>query len=643
MDIITSTESMALNLEFHKNLADAECLRQNVSHILNKNIHLKIKDNLSKEQRKALNQLKNNNSDTKIYPFDKGTGFVVLSENDAIKKIEEQLGKAKVIDEDPTQKFTSKIQKCLCELRKQKKFTDKEYFDLYPSDPIPPRLYGTVKAHKPEKNYPMRTIVSTIGTPPYGISRYLVNIIQPTLNKNIHKVQNSTSFVNEAKDWLIDPDEIQVSYDVVNLYPSVPLDKAISVVIEYLHQDYINVKTRTKLSLKDIHQLIELCVSECYFLYDNKMWNLENSGPIGLSIMVVLSECYLQKLEDKSISSALVLNIAPKTFKRYVDDSHARFQNKEKSIQFLDILNKQDPAIQYTVEFENDNKELNFLDVTITNNKQNSYDFKVYRKAAITNVQIKPSSNISPNIPIGVFKGFLPRAYKICSARYLDQEVQFLIDVFTENGYERSNLENISETYIQNLQNQTSVKENNNENNEQSKTIKLPWVPIIGPKLRKEFRKKNIKTVFSSSANLKSIVCQNKSKLIPNSYPGVYELKCSCNSFYYGETKKKILTRTIEHQQDSLRGKWGSSGATEHCLVCHGQFNWINPKTVARNSNYRERKIRESLEIKKAKCDRNKKVLNRDEGNFVNTNAWTPILSKLAKMTSEFETETTAM
>ena len=55
-------------------------------------------------------------------------------------------------------------------LRKEKKFTDKEYFEIYPSDPLPPRLYGTFKAHKPETNYPMRTVVSTIGTPPYGIS-----------------------------------------------------------------------------------------------------------------------------------------------------------------------------------------------------------------------------------------------------------------------------------------------------------------------------------------------------------------------------------------------------------------------------------------------------------------------------------------
>ena len=216
MEIITATESVALNLEYHNKEADAKSLRQNVCHILNKNRNMKIKDNFSKEQRKALKEIRQINNNTKVYPFDKGSGFVVLSEGDAIKKIEEQLGKAKVIDEDPTQKYTSKIQKHLCKLRKEKKFTDKEYFEIYPSDPIPPQLYGTVKAHKPEKNYPMRTVVSTIGGPPYGICKYLVKIIQPTLQNSQHKIKNSVEFVNEAKTWKISPTEIQVSYDVVN-------------------------------------------------------------------------------------------------------------------------------------------------------------------------------------------------------------------------------------------------------------------------------------------------------------------------------------------------------------------------------------------------------------------------------------------
>ena len=63
----------------------------------------------------------------------------------------------------------------------------------------------------------MRAVVSTIGSPAYGTLKYLVKIIQSTLNKNKHRVLNSSSFVEEANEWNISRCEIQTSFDVVNL------------------------------------------------------------------------------------------------------------------------------------------------------------------------------------------------------------------------------------------------------------------------------------------------------------------------------------------------------------------------------------------------------------------------------------------
>ena len=54
--------------------------------------------------------------------------------------------------------------------------------------------------------------------------------------------------------------------------------------------------------------------------------------------------------------------------------------------------------------------------------------------------------------------------------------------------------------------------------------------------------------------NLKNIWLKNKGKLIPNSYPGVYKLKCSCGSVYNGETKKKITSRSIEKKHETIKG-----------------------------------------------------------------------------------------
>ena len=62
----------------------------------------------------------------------------------------------------------------------------------------------------------------------------------------------------------------------------------------------------------------------------------------------------------------LTFDISPKTFRRYVDDFHARFGSRDNATEFFNVLNSRDPQIQYTIEYENDNKQLNFLDVTIT-------------------------------------------------------------------------------------------------------------------------------------------------------------------------------------------------------------------------------------------------------------------------------------
>ena len=56
----------------------------------------------------------------------------------------------------------------------------------------------------------MRVIVPTVRTTPYGISKCLVDIIQPALNKNKHEVKHSRSFVSQAQTWKIKPNEIQV-------------------------------------------------------------------------------------------------------------------------------------------------------------------------------------------------------------------------------------------------------------------------------------------------------------------------------------------------------------------------------------------------------------------------------------------------
>ena len=128
-------------------------------------------------------------------------------------------------------------------------------------------------------------------------------------------------------------------------------------------------------------------------------------------------------MEHKATAEALNLNLAPKAYRRYVDNTHARFTSKEQSREFQSILNKQDKNIQFTTEDENEEKCLNFLDIKLKNNN-GRYEFDVHRKPALTNVQIKSHSCIPPDTTTSIFKGFLASATKICSEKYLREEIE---------------------------------------------------------------------------------------------------------------------------------------------------------------------------------------------------------------------------
>ena len=128
-------------------------------------------------------------------------------------------------------------------------------------------------------------------------------------------------------------------------------------------------------------------------------------------------------MEHKAIAEALNLNLAPKAYRRYVDNTHARFTSKEQSREFQSILNKQDKNIQFTTEDENEEKCLNFLDIKLKNNN-GRYEFDVHRKPALTNVQIKSHSCIPSDTITSIFKGFLASATKICSEKYLREEIE---------------------------------------------------------------------------------------------------------------------------------------------------------------------------------------------------------------------------
>ena len=632
MDIITVAECSSLKLEYSKKVREAQTLRKDVLRVLK--MKKPTRDNLTRDQRRAISEIVQD-KETSIYPFDKGAGMVRISTESANQKIREQLGVTTILDQDPTDGFVVKIQKKLSRLRKLGRFSDKEYERMYPSDAIPPRMYGMIKAHKPEKDFPMRLVVSTIGTANYGLSEYLVKITQNTLNKNPIRIKNAQSFVDEAKTWEIAPDEVQVSYDVVNLYPSVPIKESIDVLISQLEKDWEDLKNHTKLRINEIKELLELCLSKCYFLYNGEIHELENKGPIGLSLMVTMAESYLQYLEDRAIENAQHSQppMNPKTHRRYVDDSHTRFDIMNQASRFLVELNSQDERVQYTMEIEAEDKSLAILQIRTKNTGEGRYEFKIHRKEAITNVQVRPESGHDPNILSGIFKGFVHQALKICSPHHLEDEMEFLVGVFKENGYDERMLRKWMRQVREKPDHRINPTPEMNNNAEQMQTVTLPWIPGVSPSLKKAFRKAGFKVAFKAGANLQTILSnKNKVKLPPNSNPGIYKIPCPCGvPPYVGKTKLRACKRIGQHQEYISKEQWERSGAAQHARTCPSGPDFGSATMLKAESRHFERSVREALEIQRHRSAPKFGGINQDEGQYLKTSFWMPFMDTITK------------
>ena len=162
-------------------------------------------------------------------------------------------------------------------------------------------------------------------------------------------------------------------------------------------------------------------------------------------------------------------------------------------------------------------------------------------------------------------------------------------------------------------------------------TITLPWIPGLSSKLRRPFRKAGYKCVFKSNMNIGTMITKsNKQKLPPNSYPGIYKIPCENSENhkpYIGETKLKVSTRVDQHQNKLNKQIWDYSGVTKHGQKC--KYDFSKAATLKIEPNRFNRKVRESLEIQLTQCGPNHGGPNLDNGQYVSTLFWNPMLDRI--------------
>ena len=387
------------------------------------------KCNLPGHLRKAVRTLRNDENIV-ILPADKGNSTVVMDRTEYDRKLEEMLSDNtyKKLDKDPTAKIKRKVAKTLKKTEDKGELSKERRLFLIPHASTAPQLYGLPKVHK--EGIPLRPIVSTIGSPTYGLAKELARILSPLAGRTSSFVENSTHFVKKIRNTPLDGSDLMVSFDVVSLFTKVPVEEAIGAISEMLEKDEF-IDERTTMSTGELCRLTSFCLRSTYFRFKDSFYEQQDGAAMGSPLSPVVANLYIEAFENRALSSS---TLVPKLWLRYVDDTFVVWQHGRNTLDdFHLLLNSQHPSIQFTREEESEGR-IPFLDASVERG-EGKITTTVYRKPTHTDRYLHFTSHHHERQLLSAIRSLRDRAHNICSQSKRREELTHLSTVFHSNGY----------------------------------------------------------------------------------------------------------------------------------------------------------------------------------------------------------------
>ena len=175
-------------------------------------------------------------------------------------------------------------------------------------------FYGLPQIHKPDT--PLRPIVSSSRSVTYGVAKELAKNLKPLVGKSSHHINSIQDFLEQVKQLTLAHGECISSYDVSALFTSVPVDPALGVIKDLLEKDP-TLKDITVLTVNDIIQLLEFCLKNMYFSFQDQFYEQIEGVAMGSPVSPIVASLYMEYFEQKALSTAPT----PRLWWRYVDDT----------------------------------------------------------------------------------------------------------------------------------------------------------------------------------------------------------------------------------------------------------------------------------------------------------------------------------
>ena len=297
-EYIVATEQACTKIEQGKQ----EEFRVEVKRFLKRDQNIKKQANMSKEELKAMKELKMD-TNRLILTVDKGVALVVIDKEEYIKKVEDLLedNTYKKIAVDPTPKQKNKLISILRNIKAEGGLKEEVYKRLYPTGAGSPKFYGLPKIHK--ACIPLRPIISSIGTVTYNTAKELARILKPLVGLSNHHIQNTMDFVEQIKEVKLKKEESMVSYDVTALFTSVPIPPVLKIIEDKLNEDK-DLPQRTSMNTRHIIRLLEFCLRSTYFVFQGQHYEQTEGAAMGSPLSPIIANIYMEHFETRALETA---------------------------------------------------------------------------------------------------------------------------------------------------------------------------------------------------------------------------------------------------------------------------------------------------------------------------------------------------
>ena len=356
------------------------------------------RNNLSTHERKILNSLKKR-TDIIIKKADKGDTIVVETTDNYIQDGLAHLSNEKFYHRTPDD-INSTIHLAINKFLNNAHhhgLIDKETFQ-YLTPPInyrTPLIYFLKKLHKDPIS--VRPIVSHVNSPTSNISAFIDTLLKPIVKEIPHILLNSLQLVKDLQTISISEATTLVTLDVVSLYPNIPIEESIHIILKYIEEQ--NNPTHPPICI--INTLLTFVLNYNCFNFGDLFFLQVHGIAMGTKLAPNYANLFMANFENNHVFN---YHIQPQYYKRYIDDIFFIWNDTSDELDHFinNHLNTVHPTIKFTKTTSD--AQITYLDLDIYI-KDKTIHTKTHFKSTNTFSYLHGHSNHPTSTFKGVYKG----------------------------------------------------------------------------------------------------------------------------------------------------------------------------------------------------------------------------------------------